>query len=77
MATEPITIATGWNAFVKDGKTCLGIKEFKLGGKYWGTLSLPNMLTLILIGISFLGGVYVGARYSEKLLAVWHSITGK
>lgn len=35
------------------------------------------MITLILISISFLGGIYVGARYSEKLLAVWHSLTGK
>ena len=35
------------------------------------------MITLILISISFLGGIYVGARYSEKLLAVWHSVTGK
>lgn len=35
------------------------------------------MLTILLIGISFLGGVYVGARYSEKLLSVWNSITGK
>ena len=35
------------------------------------------MITILLIGISFLGGVYVGARYSEKILAVWHSITGK
>ena len=39
MATEPITIATGWNAFVKE-KTCLGLKEFPKGGKYWGTLTL-------------------------------------
>jgi hypothetical protein len=35
------------------------------------------MLTLILISISLLGGIYVGARYSGKLLAIWHSITGK
>lgn len=35
------------------------------------------MFTILLIGISFLGGVYVGARYSEKILAVWHSVTGK
>ena len=35
------------------------------------------MITLILISISFLGGIYVGARYSGKLLAIWHSITGK
>jgi uncharacterized membrane protein required for colicin V production len=35
------------------------------------------MITIILSAVTFLGGVYVGARYSEKLLAVWHSITGK
>ena len=35
------------------------------------------MITLILISISFLVGVYVGARYSDKLLSIWHSITGK
>lgn len=35
------------------------------------------MLTILLIGISFLGGVYVGARYSEKLKAIYHSLTGK
>jgi hypothetical protein len=35
------------------------------------------MTTLILISLSFLSGVYVGARYSEKLLAIWHSVTGK
>ena len=35
------------------------------------------MLTIILFSISFLGGLYVGVRYAEKLLAVWHSITGK
>lgn len=45
MATEPITIAKGWNAFVKDGKTCLGIKEFPSGGKYFGTLTLINKPT--------------------------------
>ena len=45
MATEPIKIATGWNAFVKDGKTCLGLKDFPKGGKYWGTLTLINKPT--------------------------------
>jgi hypothetical protein len=35
------------------------------------------MITILLLSISFLGGVYVGARYSEKLKAIWHSITGK
>jgi hypothetical protein len=44
MATEPINIAKGWNAFVKD-KTCLGLKDFPAGGKYWGTLTLINKPT--------------------------------
>jgi hypothetical protein len=35
------------------------------------------MITLLLLSLCFLGGVYVGARYSGKLLAIWHSITGK
>jgi hypothetical protein len=35
------------------------------------------MITIILLSLSFLGGVYVGARFSDKLLAIWHSITGK
>jgi hypothetical protein len=35
------------------------------------------MFTILLIGLSFLGGVYVGARYSAKLLAIWNSVTGK
>jgi hypothetical protein len=45
MATEPINIATGWNAFVKDGKSCLGYREFTSVGKYWGTLTLINKPT--------------------------------
>lgn len=45
MSTEPINIEIGWNAFVKDGKTCLGLKEFPNGGKYWGTLTLINKPT--------------------------------
>lgn len=45
MATEPINIETGWNAFVKDGKTCLGYKEFTSVGKYWGKLTLINKPT--------------------------------
>lgn len=45
MATEPIIIASGWNAFVKDGKTCFGLKEFQTGGKYWGKLTLINKPT--------------------------------
>jgi hypothetical protein len=35
------------------------------------------MITILLLSISFLGGLYVGVRYAEKLLAIWHSITGK
>ena len=35
------------------------------------------MITLILATVTFLGGVYVGARYSEILRNIWHSITGK
>jgi len=31
----------------------------------------------ILLSLSFLGGLYVGARYSEKLKAIYHSLTGK
>jgi hypothetical protein len=34
------------------------------------------MITLIVSAICFLGGVYVGARYSERLKAVWESIVG-
>ena len=45
MATEPIIIASGWNAFVKDGKSCLGYREFPQGGKYWGTLTLISKPT--------------------------------
>jgi len=35
------------------------------------------MITIILASITFLGGVYVGARWAEKLREVYHSITGK
>jgi hypothetical protein len=35
------------------------------------------MITIILISITFLGGVYVGARWAEKLRDVYHSILGK
>ncbi len=34
------------------------------------------MITLIVSAICFLGGVYVGARYSERLKAIWYSIVG-
>jgi hypothetical protein len=45
MPIEPINISTGWTAFVKDGKSCLGYREFKQGGKYWGTLTLVTKPT--------------------------------
>jgi hypothetical protein len=35
------------------------------------------MITILLLSLSFLSGVYVGARFSDKFLAIWHSITGK
>lgn len=35
------------------------------------------MITIILASITFLGGVYVGARWAEKLRAVYSSLTGK
>jgi hypothetical protein len=34
------------------------------------------MSTLIVSAICFLGGVYVGVRYSERLKAIWISIVG-
>lgn len=44
MATEPIIIPASWTAFVK-GKVCLGYREFKDGGKYWGVLTLISKPT--------------------------------
>lgn len=35
------------------------------------------MITLILTIVSFLGGVYVGARWAEKLREIYFSITSK
>lgn len=35
------------------------------------------MITIILASITFLGGVYVGARWAEKLRDVYHSVLGK
>lgn len=32
------------------------------------------MITLILATVTFLGGVYVGARWADKIKAVWYSI---
>ncbi len=40
MAITPVNISKGWVAFVKDGKTCVGYREFKSIGKYWGELTL-------------------------------------
>ena len=35
------------------------------------------MITIILASITFLGGVYVGARWAEKFRDIYHSLTGK
>ena len=35
------------------------------------------MTTIILASITFLGGVYVGARWAEKLRDIYNSLTGK
>jgi hypothetical protein len=35
------------------------------------------MITIIFASIIFVGGVYVGARWAEKLRDIYHSITGK
>jgi hypothetical protein len=40
MPTEPTNISSGWVAFVTDGKSCLGYREFPTGGKYFGKLTL-------------------------------------
>lgn len=34
------------------------------------------MITLILATVTFLGGVYVGARYSDKIKSIYESIAG-
>lgn len=34
------------------------------------------MITIIIATVAFLGGVYVGARYSERLKAIYESIVG-
>lgn len=34
------------------------------------------MITIILATVAFLGGVYVGARYAEKLKSIYESIVG-
>lgn len=35
------------------------------------------MITITLITLGFLGGLYVGARYAEWLREIFHAITGK
>ncbi len=35
------------------------------------------MITIILTTVTFLGGVYVGTRWSEKIKAVYYSIISK
>lgn len=35
------------------------------------------MLTLILATVTFLGGVYVGTRWSEKLKDIYYSIVSR
>jgi hypothetical protein len=35
------------------------------------------MITIIFASITFIGGVYVGARWANKLRDIWHSITGR
>jgi hypothetical protein len=35
------------------------------------------MLTLILSTVTFLGGVYVGTRWSEKLKDIYYSIVSR
>jgi hypothetical protein len=34
------------------------------------------IIAIIASAVSFLGGVYVGVRYSDKLLDIWESIVG-
>jgi hypothetical protein len=35
------------------------------------------MITIALIALSFLGGVYVGARWSEKLREIFYAIVSR
>lgn len=39
-------------------------------------LTLNNMLTIFIVSVAFLGGVYVGARWAKKLREVYNSISG-
>jgi hypothetical protein len=36
-----------------------------------------NMITIILAIVTFLGGVYVGARWSEKLREIFYAIVSR
>lgn len=45
MESKPIKIPVGWNAFVNDGKCCIGYQEFKKEGKYFGSLTIINKPT--------------------------------
>ena len=42
---KEIIIQKGWVAFIKDNETCVGYREFKDGGKYWGNLELVTKPT--------------------------------
>jgi hypothetical protein len=35
------------------------------------------MITIALIALSFLGGVYVGARWADKLKEIWYAIVSQ
>ena len=35
------------------------------------------MITIILSTVAFLGGVYVGARWADKLKAIYYSIVSR
>ena len=35
------------------------------------------MITFIIASVTFLGGVYVGARYADKIKAIWYSIVSQ
>jgi hypothetical protein len=34
------------------------------------------MITIIIAAVTFLGGVYVGARWADKIKSVYYSIVG-
>lgn len=35
------------------------------------------MITIIFSTVTFLGGVYVGARWADKIKAIWYSIVSQ